>query len=168
MKSCTEKIIESEVLINSSVENIWDKITNVQIEHFKFPWYFRVLNIPKPIKAEITKEGVNGQRIAYFDNGKKFFQQIKSWEKHKTYSFTFNPEDGFKAGYFFNIFNGVFKILKGTYYVSETSKGVSIILKTDYSIKKGFNLILNLPILIILRVFQKYLLNTIKVNAEMR
>lgn len=166
MPAHIQKVIDSDVVIHRSAETVWDKITHVEIEHFQFPWYFRMLNIPKPIRAEITQEGVGGNRIAYFDNGKKFFQGISSWEKYKTYSFTFNPEDGFKAGYVFNIFNGVFKIVRGTYVLTPTDNGVKITLKTDYSIQRNVYWLLNWPILLILTIFQKYLLNTIKVNSE--
>ena len=76
MNNYSLKQISSRVNINSSIENIWDKITNVEIEGFKFPWYFRFLNIPKPIRAKILKEGVGGRRMAYFDNKKTFIQEI--------------------------------------------------------------------------------------------
>jgi hypothetical protein len=161
-----QKIIDSDVVIHSSVENVWDQLTNVEIEHFRFPWYFRLLHIPKPIRAEITKEGVGGNRVAYFDNGKKFFQEISTWEKYTTYSFTFHPEDDFKAGYFFNVFNGVFKIVRGTYVLTPSDNGVKVTLKTDYSIQKNVSWLLRWPVWLILIVFQKYLLNTIKVNSE--
>lgn len=166
MNNYTFKKISSSVNINSSIENIWDKITNVEIENFKFPWYFRLLNIPKPIRAKILKEGVGGKRMAFFDNKKTFTQEIVTWEKHKTYSFTFNSEDTFKAGYFFNIFTGIFRISKGTYYITTVEAQNQIELQTDYMIKKGFNWILGKPIYLILTVFQSYLLNTIKVTSE--
>ena len=160
------KTIASSVDINSSIDNTWDKITNVEIEDFKFPWYFRLMNIPKPIRAKILVEGVGGERVAYFDNGKMFTQEILTWEKLKTYSFTFNSIGTFKAGYFFNIFQGVFKILKGTYYITYQDKRTRIELLTDYSINKKLIWILDRPAFFILTHFQKYLLNTIKVNSE--
>lgn len=166
MKAHLHKIIDSDVFISSPVATVWDQLTNVEIAHFRFPWYFRLLQIPKPIRAEITQEGVGGKRIAYFNNGKKFFQDIVSWEQYTTYSFTFHPEDDFKAGYFFNVFNGVFKIVRGTYVLTPTSNGVKVTLKTDYSIQKNVSWFLHWPIRLILTVFQKYLLHTIKVNSE--
>lgn len=166
MKRSPEKTIVSETIIRGSTEQVWDQITDVEIAHFRFPWYFRLLNIPKPIRAEIITEGIGGIRIAYFDNGKKFFQEINSWDKYKTYSFTFNPEDGFKAGYLFSIFNGIFRILQGTYFITIVPNGVKIQLKTDYSIQKNRNWILHFPILFILNIFQRYLLKTIRINTE--
>jgi hypothetical protein len=160
------KQISSSIEIKADADNVWDKITNVEIEHFRFPWYFRMLNIPKPIRAEITKEGVGGDRIAYFDNGKRFIQKISTWEKNKTYSFTFNPEDGFRAGYFFDLFSGVFQIRKGTYFITTHSNGTRIELQSDYAIRKSHHWLLASPVHFILRIFQPYLLNTIKVNAE--
>ncbi len=166
MENQNLKTISSSIIINSSIENIWDKITNVEIEDFKFPWYFRLLNIPKPIRAEIIKEGINGKRIAYFDNGKKFTQEIITWKKCETYSFTFNSEATFKAGYIFNVFRGIFRIHKGTYYITTISAANRIELQTDYSIMNKFHWILNKPIHLILTNFQSYLLNTIKLTSE--
>jgi hypothetical protein len=161
-----EKKISSEVLINSSIETVWDRITTVDIDRFRFPWYFRILNIPKPVKAEVTKAGVGGNRIAYFDNGKKFIQTIASWELNQSYSFTFSPEDGFRAGYFFDLFNGVFKIQKGSYFITCSGNNLMLELRSDYSIRKNRNWILNKPVYWVLAVFQKYLLHTIKMNCE--
>jgi hypothetical protein len=160
------KVISSVVLLNSTIENSWDKVTNVEIEEFKFPWYFRLLNIPKPIKAEILHEGVGGKRKAYFDNKKTFTQEIVTWEKYKTYSFIFSSEDKFKAGYFFNIFQGAFRIFKGTYFVRYVDNKVKVELLTHYSIDKHFDWLLHKPVFYILTAFQKYLLNTIKTNSE--
>ena len=160
------KVIISEIYINCSKELLWENITNVDIIKYRFPWYFRILMIPKPIKAEIITEGVGGERIAYFDNGKKFHQKILTWDKNNTYSFSFNSEDNFKAGIFFNIFNGIFKIKKGTYFIEAHDQTIKIILKTDYTIQKKYNFLLNIPVYLILRKFQKYLLNTIKINSE--
>ncbi len=166
MNSHHLKNISSHVTINSSSENIWDKITNVEIEDFRFPWYFRLMNIPKPIRAKILEEGVGGKRIAYFDNKKTFVQEIVSWKENETYSFTFNSEDTFKAAYFFNIFKGIFRIAKGTYYITTVDGQNQIELQTDYSIKTGFGWLLSKPIHLTLTVFQSYLLNTIKVTSE--
>ncbi|RYE26314.1 MAG: hypothetical protein EOP45_04030 [Sphingobacteriaceae bacterium] len=166
MDNYLSKQISSKVFINSSIDNIWDKITNVEIEEFNFPWYFRFLNIPKPIRAKILEEGIGGKRMAYFDNHKTFIQEIITWEKNKTYSFTFNSEDTFRAGYFFNIFKGIFSISKGTYYITVVDNHNQIELETDYFIRKGFGWILNKPIYMILTLFQGYLLNTIKITSE--
>ena len=166
MNIYTQKTISSSVSLDTTIENAWDKITTVEIAHFRFPWYFRLMNIPKPVRAEILEEGTGGSRIAYFDNGKRFVQEIQTWEKYRTYSFTFNPEDGFKAGYFFDLFSGVFQVRRGTYFITQTTHSVTVELLTDYAIRRKSSWLLGKPVHLVLTVFQKYLLHTIKVNSE--
>jgi hypothetical protein len=49
------------------------------------PIIFKVLSIPKPMRAELISEGKGGQRIAYFDNGKRFIQEILEWNPYAEY-----------------------------------------------------------------------------------
>jgi len=163
-----EKTISSSVFIRSEAKSVWENITNVQIEQFSDPWYFKLMNIPKPLKAEITKKGVGGRRTAFFNNGKKFIQTINSWEELKEYSFSFNPDKNFVVGYFFDLSDGVFKILTGSYYLTDSHKGLHLELQTTYSISKQTNWILSWPIRTVLNIFQEYLLRSIKRNSELR
>lgn len=109
----------SQIQIDGDRQRIWDNITNVQIEQFSHPTIFQLLDIPKPLKAEILSDGVGGSRIAYFDNDKKFVQKILVWKPLTEYSFSFNPENGFRVGYLFDLSNGVFHIPSGSYYLKE-------------------------------------------------
>lgn len=166
MTSHIEKSLTSELNIHASPSIVWDHITNVQIEKFSDPWLFKLLNIPKPLKAEITKEGRGGKRIAYFKGGKKFLQEILIWEPLKTYSFTFNPEKGFKVGYVFDISDGVFRLLSGSYHLALTHQDTRLQLTTTYSLDKRVFWLFNWPVKIVLSIFQNYLLTSIKKNAE--
>lgn len=51
------KLIYSDIDINEQPEKIWENITNVKIEQFSDPIIFKLLDIPKPLKAEIISEG---------------------------------------------------------------------------------------------------------------
>jgi hypothetical protein len=159
------RTISSRVIINGDRQNIWNKITNVRIEEFSHPVIFQILDIPKPLKAEITSDGVGGQRIAYFNNKKKFVQEILVWKPLTEYSFSFNPENGFKVAYIFDLANGVFQIPTGAYHLSENGR-VSLELQTTYSIHKYFFILLYLPVTLVLKLFQRFLLASIKKNSE--
>jgi hypothetical protein len=89
------------------VEQVWDQIVNVDIASYPHPGYFRIAGIPNPLRAEVVADGVGGRRIAYFDNGKRFLQQITAWEPPREYAFTFNPEKGFRVAYFFDLSDGL-------------------------------------------------------------
>lgn len=58
--------IKSSIIINSNVEIIWENITNVDINKFKHPIHFKILDIPQPLSADILVQGVGGKRIANF------------------------------------------------------------------------------------------------------
>jgi hypothetical protein len=160
------KTLGSTIDIIGRPEVIWDNITNVKIEQFSDPTIFKLLDIPKPLKAEIISEGQGGKRIAYFDTGKKFIQEILVWKPLTEYSFSFNPEKGFKVLYFFELSEGVFQIPTGAYYLTTTGQNTTLKLTTTYSIDKRLYFLFNIPARIILKAFQRYLLTSIKKNSE--
>jgi hypothetical protein len=160
------RTIESEVEISALPESVWDNITNVKIEQFSDPLIFRLIDIPKPLRAEVISEGEGGSRIAYFNTGKRFLQKILVWKPYAEYSFSFNPEKGFTVCYLLDISEGFFQIPSGAYFLSSNGKTTTLRLKTTYSIDKRVYLLLNLPARLILKLFQRYLLTSIKKNSE--
>lgn len=169
MKTKSRHIVKnlySTIEVQASPETIWDNITNVKIEQFSDPTIFKILDIPKPLRAEVISEGIGGKRIAYFDNGKRFIQEIQVWEPLKEYSFSFNPEKGFKVCYFFDLSEGVFQIPTGAYYLTTIGQTTTLKLVTTYSIDRQLNFLLSIPVRLILKVFQRYLLKSIRKNSE--
>ena len=161
-----EKNVISEIGINAKPEKIWTEITNVQIEKFSDPQIFRILGIPRPLKADLLIGGEGGKRIAYFDNGKRFIQEITTWKPNTEYAFNFNPEEGFVVAYFFDLSDGVFKVPKGSYHLSVTNDTTVLKLSTSYSLDRSVYYLFNIPVRIILKAFQNYLLTSIKKNCE--
>ena len=160
------KSISSDIDISGQPEKIWDNITNVKIEQFSDPLIFKLLDIPKPLRAEIISGGEGGSRIAYFDTGKRFMQKILVWKPLKEYSFSFNPEKGFRVCYLFELSEGVFRIPSGAYFLRTNSNLTNLKLVTTYSIDKRLYFLFNLPVRLILKIFQRYLLTSIKMNSE--
>lgn len=160
------KTIYSTIDIQGRVEDVWENITNVRIEQFADPKIFRFLGIPRPLRADLLVEGTGGQRIAYFDSGKRFTQEITVWKPLTEYSFNFNPEKGFKVGYFFDISDGIFRVPSGSYLLTKNETGTALQLSTTYSLDRRFYFLLNIPVRLILKVFQKHLLTSIKRNIE--
>ena len=156
----------SSINISSTPEKIWENITNVKIEAFTDPFIFKILDIPKPVKADIMTEGKGDKRIVYFNSGKKFMKEILDWNQFTEYSFSFNPEKGFRVCYFFELSEGIFQILKGAYRLKTQGQATSLELITTYSIDGRFYPLLNFPVRLILKAFQKYLLTSIKKNSE--
>lgn len=160
------RTLGSTINVKGRPETIWDNITNVKIEQFSDPTIFKLLDIPKPLRAEIISKGPSGRRIAYFDSGKKFMQEILVWKPLTEYSFSFNPEKGFKVLCFFELSEGVFQIPTGAYYLTTKGQTTSLELTTTYSIDRRLYFLFNIPVRLILKVFQRYLLTSIKKNSE--
>lgn len=159
--------ISSAIIIKAEPHTIWDNITNVKIEQYQDPLFFKVLGIPRPLNAEVIATGEGGQRIAYFDSGKRFIQRIKRWKPFEEYSFDFNPERGFTVGHFFDLSDGVFRVPNGTYLLTKSGAAVTTLqLSTTYSLDKRVYFLFNLPVRLILKAFQRYLLQSIKKNSE--
>ena len=158
--------ISSSILIPADAATVWDHITNVKIEAFSDPLIFRLLDIPKPMKAEVVSEGKGGLRIAYFNSGKRFMQEIMEWNPFQTYAFSFNPEKGFTVGYVFEISEGVFQLDGGTYVLTPEANGhIRLQLQTTFRIHRYCYGLFILPVHLILRIFQRYLLTSIKSNC---
>jgi hypothetical protein len=160
------KSIASSIEIEAAPAIVWEHITNVKIEQFSDPLAFKILGIPRPLKAEIISAGKGGKRIAYFDSGKRFIQEITSWQPFQLYSFDFNPEKGFMVGHFFDLADGIFRVPNGSYLLTETVAGTSLQLSTTYSLDRKIYFLFNIPVRIILKAFQQYLLSSIKKNSE--
>lgn len=160
------KSISTTIDIHGKPETIWENITNVKIEQYSDPLLFKIFGVPKPLKADIISTGEGGQRIAYFNSGKRFIQMITTWNPLQEYSFDFNPEKGFIVGHFFDLSDGIFRVPNGTYLLTERNGTTTMQLSTTYSLDKRVYFLFNLPVRLILKAFQRYLLHSIKKNSE--
>jgi len=145
---------------------VWRHITEVDIASFRHPAYLSALGIPKPLRAEIREAGAGGVRVAYFDNDKRFLQEITFWKPPEEYSFTFRADPGFRVGHFLDLAEGPFRMKSGTYTLARIEDGVSLRLTSRYELRGVSGLCLSLPIRLSLGLFQHYLLRGIKANAE--
>ena len=158
--------IEHETHIHAPPEIVWRHVTEVDIASFRHPAYFVLLGIPKPLRAEITKSGVGGRRVAYFDNGRTFTQEITTWQPHTQYDFTFQAEAGFRVAYLLDLSDGSFQMKSGSYRLVAGENGVRLTLASAYALRGFFGWCLYGPVRLVLDLFQRYLLRGIKANAE--
>ncbi|MCA9955122.1 MAG: hypothetical protein KC434_10405 [Anaerolineales bacterium] len=158
--------IEHKTFVQAPAESVWRHVTEVDIASFRHPAYFSLLGIPKPLRAEITKSGVGGRRVAYFDNGRTFTQEITVWQPPMQYDITFQADPGFRAGYLLDLSDGPFQMVSGSYRMVLGEKGVAVRLASQYELRGFFGWCLYLPVRVVLDLFQRYLLRGIKVNAE--
>jgi hypothetical protein len=159
--------VEHVTIIEASVEIVWQHVTEVDIASFRHPAYFLLLGIPKPLRAEVTKPGVGGRRVAYFDNGRTFTQQITTWQPHTQYDFTFKADAGFRVGYLLDLSDGPFQMKAGSYRIVPGEGDVRLFLVSQYELRGFFGWCLAIPVRLVLDLFQRYLLRGIKANAEL-
>ncbi len=158
--------IEHVTEIQASAEIVWQHVTEVDIASFRHPAYFALLGIPKPLRAEVTKPGAGGRRVAFFDNGRTFTQEITVWQPHIQYEFTFQADPGFRAGYLLDLSGGPFQMKAGSYRIVPRQDGVQLTLASQYELHGFIGWCLRLPVWLVLDLFQRYLLRGIKANAE--
>jgi hypothetical protein len=158
--------IEHSIHINAPAETVWRHITEVDIAAFHHPAYLAWLDIPKPLRAEITATGVGGVRTAYFANGLRFTQQITAWQPCAHYAFTFRPDPGFRVAYLLDLSDSPFQMKSGAYHLAPAHHGVNLTLMSWYELRGFFGACLSLPVRLVLSLFQRYLLRGIKANAE--
>lgn len=159
------RTVSSRAQVAATPAQVWDRIINVDITDYPHPPYFRLAGIPDPLRAEVVSAGAGGQRIAYFDNGKRFLQGITNWLPEREYGFSFNPEKGFKVLYFFDLSDGPVQIPSGSYQLASQGPLVTITLSTQYSIARSAYPALDLPVRASLKIFQRYLLGGITENV---
>jgi hypothetical protein len=158
--------ISHSVDICAPGECVWRHITDVDIVSFRHPVYLSALGVPKPLRAEIIDAGIGGSRIAYFDNDKRFTQEITSWKYPERYSFAFRADPGFRVGYFLDLAEGPFRVTSATYIISPVESGVRLKLESRYELRGAMGACLYLPVWLVLNLYQRYLLRGIKANAE--
>jgi hypothetical protein len=166
--SIVEHTIESAIPIRAPADVVWQEITQVDISSFRHPLYLRALGVPKPLNAVVLATGVGGARVAYFSNGLRFSQEITEWHPNASYAFTFVADPGFRVGWFLDLGTGPFQLRSGAYRIRQTNSGIELTLTTRYVLSGVFGIILKLPVVLVLNLFQRYLLSGIRRNAERR
>ena len=158
--------IEHSMHINASAKSVWRHITEVDIASFRHPTYFSLLGIPKPLRAEVVESGVGGARTAFFSNCLCFSQKITEWQPHERYAFTFRADPGFRVAYFLDLSDGPFRMKAGAYRIAPSQGGVRLSLFSQYELYGIAGVCLRVPVRLILGLCQRYLLRSIKANAE--
>jgi len=160
--------IEHSVNIAASAPCVWREVTQVDIASFRHPAYLSILGIPKPLRAEVTRPGVGGARLAFFANGRRFSQEITEWQPCERYAFTFNPDPGFRVAYCLDLSDGPFRILEGAYQLRPMGAETRLCLASDYELRGAVGACLRWPVRLVLHLFQTYLLRGIRINSERR
>lgn len=154
------------VVIASERERVWQEITQVDIVTAKHPAIFRLFGIPKPLRAEMRASGEGGERIAFFANGLRFVQRITTWQPGFRYAFRFQPDPGFRVAYYFDLTKGPFRIISGSYELHAHPQGIELLLASHYTLRGVIGNLIALPVWLLMRIYQNFLLHSIRANCE--
>lgn len=124
-----------------------------------------MLGIPKPLHAKLFDEPPERRRVAYFANGKRFSQEITAWKPLESYAFTFRADEGFKVAFVLDLSSGPFRLVSGEYHMAGSNGGIDLTLGSTYFVG-GLMRPFSLPIAIVMKAFQRYLLSAIKKSCE--
>lgn len=162
----SSRYVHNTILLNVGAADIWQEITNVKVEKFRFPLLFSVLGVPKPLSAQVIIEDVGGYREATFSNKAQFKQEILEWDLHKKYRFRFNPTADFRVGHVMSLAKGPFEIETGGYELFDHHGQVRLVLSSNYKLHGFTGALMHLPFRLVVYYFQKYLLQGIRKNLE--
>jgi hypothetical protein len=111
--------------IDASADKIWDNVTRVReiSKEQDKGWLTKLLNFPRPIKAELNYEGVGAYREAIFTNGLVFHETVTEYVDNKKMSFTIQAlpheiplttmdEHLVVGGKYFDVLNGTYELEK--------------------------------------------------------
>jgi hypothetical protein len=118
--------LSSSIRILATPETVWRNITNVRIDSSVPPRVFTLLGIPKPLHAELFEKPPERRRVAYFSNGKRFSQEITSWQPLEGYAFTFRADSGFKVAFVLDLSRGPFQLVSGEYHMVHNGGGIEV------------------------------------------
>jgi len=159
--------LSSSINVSATPETVWQNITNVRIDSSIPPRLFGLLGIPKPLHAELFEKPPDRRRVAYFSNGKRFSQEITSWKPLESYAFTFSADRGFKVAFLLDLSRGPFQLISGEYRMLRKGSGIELTLTSTYFVA-GLMRLFSIPIAMVMRAFQRYLLSSIKKSCEER
>jgi hypothetical protein len=111
--------------INASAESIWNNVTRVSeiSEEEDRGWLTKLLNFPRPVKAELNFEGEGAYREAIFTNGLVFHETVTEYVHQKRMSFSIKAlpheiplttmdEHLVVGGKYFDVLNGTYELEK--------------------------------------------------------
>lgn len=165
-KKSIKYTVKNEIVLRDELRKVWKEITDVRLQNSKFPWYLKLVGIPRPLAATVMKEGVGGYREAYFEREVFFRQEIFEWKLYTKYRFKFNASKNFNIGPFLNLSSGPFEILTGGYDLYEKNEGLLLILSSEYRLHGFMGKIFHWPFRAVVSLFQAYLLKAIMNNLK--
>jgi hypothetical protein len=170
-----EKVILTEhtsIFIKSEPGKVWDNIVKVYpiSEEEDRNSLFRVMGFPRPIKAELDRNGIGGVRKAIFDKGLFFTETVTQWDSLKSFTFTIEADPGSipptALDEHVTVGGEYFDVLEGRYEIIPAEGGVILNLTSKFRLSTGFNFYSGFWSKLIMKDIQENILNIVKERCE--
>ncbi len=158
--------MEQSIDVAAEPADVWREVTQVDIASVPHPWYLSLAGIPKPLRAHLIEPRVGGARVAFFENGMRFTQEITAWVPQEHYAFKFKAEAGFRVAYCLDLVNGPFRMVAGAYHMQPSPHGTRLRLVSHYELRGIVGACIRAPIQLGLSAFQNQLLRSLRDNTE--
>lgn len=165
-------MVKNTVVINNNPDVIWKNIIRVKnINDNEFSkGFFNYAGIPRPIYAELDKDGIGAKRIGHFEDGLIFKETVNEWDLNKKVSFNIQviPSSIRETVFDQHILKGDhFKFIEASYQLSRIdNKKTLLTLSSSYRLNTNINYYASFCGNMMLSDFQKRLLDVIKNRCE--
>lgn len=165
------RTVHTEIIIHSTPGIVWKNIIRVPKITEKQDGFFYKMGFPKPVEANLSKEGVGGIRNAKFERGLYFTETITKWKKEKKIGFIIqsHPESTPTKTLDTHVVPGgeFFDALYGEYEIVELGKNkIQLKLLSQYRLSTRFNFYASLWSDFLMRDIQNNILKVLKKRCE--
>jgi hypothetical protein len=164
---------QTEILINSSEDKVWQNITRVKriSDRENKVSLFQLMGFPRPIEAELDTVMVGGIRKAIFDRGLYFTETVTEMIPNRVLAFTIKADPNstpptaldehvMVGGKYFDIMDGKYELEK----ISDVQ--IKLHLTSRFRLSTHFNFYSGLWSKLIMRDLQENILEIIKTRCE--
>lgn len=170
-KNFTE--VETVTTIHAPVATVWEEIRSVRPfseEEHGFSW-IHLIGFPRPVSAEIDRDGVGAVRRAIFEGGLVFTETVTEWKENSALGFSIkaNTEEipPTTLDEHVTIGGAYFDVLTGRYLLEEKNlKETTLHLTSRFRTSTMFEPYTRLWAKLIMSELQRYIVERIKVRSE--
>jgi len=164
--------VKNTVVINSSADSIWQNVVRVknigQDEYHK--GFFNYAGIPRPLYAELDKDGIGAKRTGHFEGGLIFRETVSEWDLNKKVSFNIQVVPSSIRNTIFDqhiLKSDHFKFIGASYQLDKISANKTLLtLSSTYLLSTNINYYASFWGDLLLSDFQQRLLSVIKERCE--
>ena len=164
------RTVHNEIVIAASAADVWQEIASVPAiqAHEHRPNLLHRLGLPRPIAAELSREGVGGIRTASFEGGLFFNEVVTVWQPEERIRFTIEVDTTQTTLQPYDEIGGAYlEIIDGEYWIEPLSEdSVKLHLQSTHRLSTNFSAYGGLWTDFIMYDLQRYIMEVIKVRAE--